>query len=514
MFDLIFKSSVSLSFELNNKDIYFSKENYDVFLNGEKTLTNVKTNVFSLFNLKPNTTYEVKVGNFNLEVSTDKVTSILNVLDFNAKPDGKTDTTFALQAAINTAPSGSLIVIPEGVYYTRPLFLKSDLTIELQKGAILLGETERQHYPILPAQITYEDGRILELSSWEGTPAPTFASIITGIEANNVKIVGEGIVDANAQNSDWWVDAKTQRGGAWRPKGIFLSNCNNIGLHGITVKNTPSWNLHPYFSNNLDFIDLKIESPKDSPNTDGCDPESCDVVNVIGTHFSVGDDCIAIKSGKFEMGMKYQKPTNKMTIRNCYMEHGHGAVVLGSEMSGGVTNLEVTQCYFSHTDRGLRIKTRRGRGKHAVIDGVVFDNIYMDEVSAPLVINMYYYCDPDGKTEYVWSKDKLPVDDRTPYLGSFTFKNIKAVNSHGAAGFFYGLPEQPIDSITIENVDIHFREDAEEFIPAMMSFQGPQKKEGLQFRHVNNVVLKNVKLTNVEGEPTVFENVLNFIEKV
>src|SRR5690554_2131916 len=134
MFDLIFKSSVSLSFELNNKDIYFAKEKYNVFVNGEKTLTNVNTNVFSLFNLTPNTTYVIEVNSHKLEITTDSVTSTVNVLDFNAKPDGITDTTFALQAAINTAPSGSLIIIPEGTYYTRPLFLRSDLTIELKKG--------------------------------------------------------------------------------------------------------------------------------------------------------------------------------------------------------------------------------------------------------------------------------------------------------------------------------------------------------------------------------------------
>ena len=119
------------------------------------------------------------------------------------------------------------------------------------------------------------------------------------------------------------------RGGAWRPKGVFLSHCTHIGLQGITVKNTPSWNIHPYFSSHLDFIDIKLESPSDSPNTDGCDPESSDHVNLIGIKFSVGDDCIAIKSGKYEMGMKYRKPTEKMIVRNCFMEHGHGAVVLG-----------------------------------------------------------------------------------------------------------------------------------------------------------------------------------------
>jgi len=302
------------------------------------------------------------------------------------------------------------------------------------------------------------------------------------------------------------------RGGAWRPKGVFLSNSKHIGMQGVTVTNTPSWNLHPYFSSYIDFIDMKIISPKDSPNTDGCDPESCDYVNVIGVDFSVGDDCIAIKSGKFEMGMKYQKPTSNMTVRNCMMAYGHGAVVLGSEMSGGIKDLSVTQCYFKQTDRGLRIKTRRGRGKSGIIDGITFENIIMEDVLTPLVMNMYYFCDDDGKTPYVYSKDVHPVDDRTPYLGSFTFKHMTCMNVHAAAGFFYGLPEQPIESITLEDITFTYAENPTPEFPAMMSYIDKMKGEGLQFRFVNRVKLKDVKVVKPIGQSLVIENVKEFEE--
>ena len=134
--------------------------------------------------------------------------------------------------------------------------------------------------------------------------------------------------------------------------------------------NSPAWTIHPYFSKNVRFLDLYIKNHKYSHNTDGCDPESCDGVDIIGVRFSVGDDCIAIKAGKIYMGMKYQTPCKNLTIRNCYMKDGHGGVVLGSEMSGGIKDLTVERCIFEGTDRGLRIKTRRGRGKYAIIDGV------------------------------------------------------------------------------------------------------------------------------------------------
>lgn len=512
MFEVIFISSRSVTAELLNNDIYYANKTYDVYLDQTLVLRDVKTNVFSLYNLKPNQTYTLNIDGFVVSFKTESESAYLNVKDFGAVGDGIHDDTMAIQTAITACPKGGLIHIPVGKYLVKPLFLKSHVTIELDKGAVILGHTDRNKYPILPAQIIKMDGSILELSSWEGNSAPTFASIITGIEVENVKIIGEGIIDEQSDKSDWWINHKVMRGGAWRPKGVFLSNSKHIGLQGITVTNTPSWNLHPYFSSYIDFIDLKLISPKDSPNTDGCNPESCDHVRVIGVNFSVGDDCIAIKSGKFEMGMKYRKPTSDMLVRNCMMAYGHGAVVLGSEMSGGVKNLSVSKCYFKQTDRGLRIKTRRGRGESAQIDGITFENIYMEDVLTPLVMNMYYFCDDDGKTEYVYSKNKLPLDSRTPYLGSFTFKNMVCKNVHVAAGFFYGLPEQPIESITLENITFDYAKDPTPDVPAMMSFLDMMKGEGLQFRFVNHVKLKNVKVNQPLGNPLILENVIDFSE--
>ena len=131
---------------------------------------------------------------------------------------------------------------------------------------------------------------------------------------------------------------------------------------GVTVKNSPSWTIHPYFCENMKFLALEILNPKDSHNTDGLDPESCCHVELAGIHFSVGDDCIAIKSGKIDMGKTYKTPCEDILIRQCSMNDGHGSVVLGSEIGAGVRHLTVKDCIFNGTDRGLRIKTRRGRG--------------------------------------------------------------------------------------------------------------------------------------------------------
>ena len=506
MFTLIFKSSRSMTFELNNKDIYYAKQAFDVKLNGEMALKDVKTNVFSIYGLLPNQSYEVEVFGDKKTFTTDVESVSLNVLDFNAIGDSKTNDTKAIQMAILAAPKGARVFIPEGTYLVGPIFLKSDITIELAKGATLRYLTDRNEYPMMPARYEKHDGSIYELASWEGVPAKQYASMITGINVSNVKIIGEGVFDGNAQNSDWWVNHKVMRG-AWRPNGLFLVHSEKVGFQGVTIKNTPSWNLHPYFSNELDFIDIKIESPKDSPNTDGCDPESCKDVNIIGVDFSVGDDCIALKSGKYEMGRLYKQPCENVNIRNCMMKYGHGAVVLGSEMSGGMKDIKVSQCYFLDTDRGLRIKTRRGRGKDAVIDGIEFENIYMKGVLTPLVMNMYYYCDDDGKTEYVWSKETLPVDERTPYLGSFKFKDMVCEDAHVAAGFFYGLPEQTIKSIELENIKVSFTDKPVAGIPAMMSYLDPMTNKGFYFNQVDEVKISNVTIEGHQGESFEFHNV-------
>ncbi len=495
-------TSRTVTLEMQNFDIVTTKD-YELYVNGD-LYKKSNLNVVSIFDLNPDTEYEILVKSSN-EESKDVIKTLfesvyLNVKRFNAKGDGKTNDTNALQAAILACPDNGRVYIPEGDYYTSALFLRSNITIELAKGARLVGDIDRNHYPVLPGMTyTSDEKDEYNLGSWEGNPLDCFASIITGINVENINIIGEGIIDGNANNSDWWVDVRTRRI-AWRPRGVFLNKCKNVTLQGVTVTNTPSWNLHPYFSENLKFIDLKIINPKNSPNTDGCDPESCKNVDIIGVNFSVGDDCIAIKSGKIFMGRKYKKPSELFNIRNCSMNFGHGAIVLGSEMSGGIKNITVSQCLFNQTDRGLRIKTRRGRGKDAIIDGITFENIKMTKVLTPLVINMFYYCDPDGHTEYVYSKEKLPVDDRTPYLGKFVFKDIDCEDVNVAAGTFFGLPEQPIDSITIDNVSFHYAENPIADKPAMMDGLDAMSGRGIILSYVNEVNIKNVSFTGLKNE--------------
>lgn len=492
---VLFVSPVSVTIELENDEIYYSQTSYDVFVNDSVYLKGMNTNVFSLFDLQPETIYKISVLNENIFIKTDSCNRIIR--DYSLVKDASVDVTKQIQAMIDNAQPGDMIVLDEGRYLVTSLMLKSDMTLYLRSGAKLIASIDENDYDEFEGEIPTKDGDVTQLGTWEGSPFKMKKSIINGIEVHNVKIVGEGMINGRADESTWWINHREKPYA--RPHLIFLVRCRDVVVQGIKLKNSPQWTVHPYFSERVSFYSLTLENPKVSPNTDGINPQCCNNVNIIGVHFSVGDDCIAIKSGKMYIGKKYRTPCQNITIRNCLMQYGHGAVVLGSEMSGGIKDLNVERCIFDQTDRGLRIKTRRGRGDTAIIDGVAFSKILMKNVLTPLVINMFYFCDPDGKTEYVWSKEKLPVDDRTPFLGKFTFKDIEAIDTEYAAGYFYGLPEMPVEEINIENVHITFKDDAGKGTPAMMSFAEECSRKGFVFKNVKRVRMSNIRMENQIG---------------
>ncbi|MCR5476746.1 MAG: glycoside hydrolase family 28 protein [Lachnospiraceae bacterium] len=502
---LLMKSARSAVLELSDGGIYYTKEPYRVFL-GEREWVRTDTVVTSLFGLSPDTEYVVRIltesgeETADLTFSTDPEFVTLNVREFGAKGDGVSDDTEFLQAAICACPAGSRVLVPAGTYRIRSLFLKSGLRMELAKGATLAADPDRTHYPVFPGLIqSYDETEEYNLGTWEGNPLPMFAGIITGLYVEDVILYGEGCIDGCATKENWWRDPK-KKNIAFRPRLVFLSHCNKVTLQGLTCKNSPAWTLHPYFSTDLGFYSLTVENPSDSPNTDGLDPESCSDVVIEGVRFSLGDDCIAVKSGKIYMGRKFRQPSENILIRQCLMENGHGAVTIGSEMAGGVRNLKVEECIFRCTDRGLRIKTRRGRGKDAVLDDISFWRIDMDHVMTPFVVNAFYFCDPDGKTHYVQSREEMPVDERTPEIRRLAFEEIKASNCHVAAAFFDGLPERKIEEIIMRDVEVSFAQDAVSGVPAMSEGVEPCKKRGLFARNVAKLTLKNVQITGAQGE--------------
>ncbi len=502
---LVMRTSRSAVFELNDGGTYETKEEYRLFLDQEEVKT-VDTVIASVFDLKPDTEYLLEVKNKegqtvgNLPFRTEEEFVTINVKELGAAGDGVSDDTKFIQAAIMACPEKSRVLIPKGKYKITSLFLKSGINLEIAKGAELQAETDRSCFVKFPGMIeSYDEQDEYNLGTWEGNPLPMFAGILTGIGVFDVKLYGEGVINGCASKDNWWHNPKVMNG-AFRPRMLFLNHCQRIQVQGLTFCNSPAWVIHPYFSNDLLFSDLEIRNPQQSPNTDGLDPESCRNVEILGVHFSLGDDCIAVKSGKIYMGKKYKTPSENIHISHCLMEDGHGAVTVGSEISAGVRNMTVEKCRFLHTDRGLRIKTRRGRGEDAVLDEIVFRDIEMDHVMTPFTANAFYFCDPDGRTEYVQSRESYPVDDRTPGMKRFLFENIHAVNCHVAAAYFEGLPEQKIERIEMRNCSLSFAEEAKADVPIMSNGVEMCSKKGLHATNVKHLILDHVVIEGNVGE--------------
>lgn len=506
----------SAVFELENGLCYRPAQPFAVLLDGQEVYSACNTNVFSLYSLLPGKLYhvEVRAGSetLALDFATEMESFFVDASRYGLVPDGVTDNTGKLQAALSTCPPGGTVYVPAGRYRTASLFLKSHTTLYLEKDAVLLGDNDRTHYPILPGVLPCEN-EVDEyyLTGWEGNPLSSFASLINVTQAEDVVITGEGTLDADAQHGDWWVNPK-KKNIAWRPRTVSITDSQNVVLHGVTVQNSYSWTVHPMFVTDLDLLDFRIRNDAHSPNTDGIDPESCVNTRIIGADIHVGDDCIAMKASKVFLGMKLKKSCKHTVIRNCLLDRGHGGIVIGSEMSGGVKDMVVTQCLMDHTDRGLRVKTRRGRGNTAVIDGLVFRNVEMQGVKAPFVINMFYFCDPDGHSDFVQSREALPVDEYTPKLGSLTMEDIRATDAEYAGCYFDGLPEMPIERVSMRNVTIRFAENAQAGQAAMADGRPLVKKLAIYAENVKKIDLHNVTIEGYEGERLQLANVGSFEE--
>lgn len=494
---LLSATSRTAVFELNDTAGPNLAAALPLYLNERPYGTTAKT-VFSIDNLQPENRFTLRVGDRpSVTFETAPETAALDIRRFGARSGDDVNNTAALTAAIAACPKGGTIIVPPGLWMSGPLFLKSDITIYLERGAILRAPALRENYPILPGRIAgrWED---LRWGSWEGNAEDCFAALITGLGVENVAITGTGVIDGNAAAGDWWQQPKEKKR-AWRPRTIFLNQCTNIVLQGLTIVNSPSWTLHPLACSKVRCYDLAIENPGDSPNTDGLNPESCKDVEIVGARFSVGDDCIAIKSGRLTRNAPKHSPCERIIIRRCRMAYGHGAVVIGSEMSGGVKDVTISHCLFQSTDRGLRIKTRRGRGKDGIIEEIHLHHVVMEDVADPLVINCFYNCDVDGGSDYVQNKNALAVDDRTPEVRDIRFEQVSARGVAHAAGFVWGLAERPIKGLVLRDIKVDFSADAQPAPPAMADDVPPLRHSGFILINVSTPVIENVRAPHVDG---------------
>lgn len=410
--------------------------------------------------------------------------TIFNVRDHGAMGNGQALDSPAIQSAIDacSAQGGGTVYLPAGQYLTGSLFLRNDICLHLDSGATILGSENPDDYPIIH-------------SRWEGKHQDTYAPLIAGQNLSNISVTGRGTI--NGCGTKWWQAKKDGTLAHPRPRLISFSNCTNVLIEGITAINSPSWTINPVHCQNVNIHGVTIINPADSPNTDGINPDSCRLVRISDCHVSVGDDCITIKSGTEHEHPDRYAPCRDITITNCTLERGHGGVVIGSEMSGGVKNVVISNCVFIGTDRGIRIKSRRGRG--GSIEDIRVSNLIMDGVLCPFTMNLYYHIGVRGNTD-VSDKNPRSVDGTTPRLRRIHFSHITAREVKHAAGFLYGLAEMPLEDISFTDISISISAKADSGYPEMADDIPSMSQAGFFIRNARRLRLENVAVSGQVGQ--------------
>ncbi len=351
---------------------------------------------------------------------------------YGAKGDGATKDTAAIQKAIDVCASqgGGTVALSAGTYVSAPIVLKSNITFELEKGATLLGSPDHADYP--------EKTEFHE---------PDVQPLVSAIDAENLTITGEGTIDGNG--ASWWEEARKIRdhgvlGNHPRPKLIILDHCKHVRVEGITIQNSPMWQLVPYYTDDIVVRNVHILAPQHSPNTDAIDPFSTSHMTIDHVYSDVGDDNVAIKSGAINSPGP-DSPSHDITIKDCTFMHGHG-LSIGSEIAGGAYNITAERIHFDGTDNGIRVKANRDRGND--VSHLVFRDITMKDVKNALIISEYYpkVMPPDDNTAQ-------PVGRLTPHFHDIVLENIQATGSE-TAGAIVGLPESPVKDVVLRNVEI------------------------------------------------------------
>ena len=445
----------------------------------------------------------------------------VDLTDFGGNGNGIDLNTDAFASAIDFLASkgGGHLNVPAGIWFTGPITLKSGIDLHLDANAVILFSTDRDLYPII--------GTV-----FEGLDTRRCESPVNADGAHDISITGAGVIDGNgdawrAVKKDkltsaqwknllalggvvygdvWYPDEGFVRGQSiadmnvprgdlseaeWngiksflRPVMVSLRNCENVLLEGCTYQNSPCWNIHPLMCRNLIVKDVTIRNPWYSQNGDGIDIDSCENVIMVGSNLDCGDDGICVKSGKDEDGRRRARPCRNLIVDNCTVYHGHGGFTVGSEMSGGVENVKVSNCRFLGTDVGLRFKSRRGRG--GVVSNIFIDHIYMKDIVAEALLFDLYYGGKSAVEVMAEGGEPVeeaaqPVDETTPCFRDIRISDI-VCNGAARAMFFNGIPEMPVKGVEIDRCTI-------------------TSTVGVQLCWAEDVTMKNTVIAPKTGEP-------------
>ncbi|MGA7238593.1 MAG: glycoside hydrolase family 28 protein [Bryobacteraceae bacterium] len=374
---------------------------------------------------------------------------VFNILDYGARNDGSASATGAIRSAIEAAKAvgGGTVFVPAGKYITGPIQLISNLTLNIDSGA------------------TMEVQATSELPFWkgrsEGTDATTLMPLISGANLENVAITGRGTIITS--QAEWrkllppgdgragWTDvlrrlnlkqpvpAEDYQKAAPFLVHVFVgfTESKNILIDGIHILGAPGWTVHILYSEKVIIRNVNIETV-DIPGRDGIDIDSSRDVIISNCFLDTGDDDICLKSGKDADGRRVNRPTENVTITNCVMHRGHGAVAIGSETSGSIRNVTASNIVCQGTEKGVRIKSARGRG--AIMENFRFSNWTMENVGTAIHVTGYY---GQGGPE--------PVSERTPIVRDIGISNMTIKNSPVVISV-EGLSELPVSGLRISDV--------------------------------------------------------------
>ena len=449
----------------------------------------------------------------------------VNLKDFGAVNGGYVLNTKAFADAIDmlSKKGGGKLIIPPGIWLTGPIILKSNIELHAQTGALIKFSTDKSLYPIIQ-------------TSFEGLNTWRCISPIYGKNLENIAFTGNGVWDGsgevwrhvkkskltesqwkkfvssggvlNEKKDSWYpsenfmkasigadqnvrLDLKTKEDfeaihDFLRPVLVSIQNSKRVLFDGPVFQNSPAWNIHPLMIEDLIVRNITVRNPWYSQNGDGLDVESCKNVIIENSSFDVGDDAICIKSGKDKDGRERGVACENIIVKNNIVYHGHGGVTVGSEMSGGVKNLHVSNCTFMGTDVGLRFKSTRGRG--GIVENIFISDIYMTDIPSQAISFDLYYGGKSIAETLAEGGNKIstkavPVNEETPQFKNISIKNITIKGAYQAV-FLQGLPEMNLENIEISNLIA-------------------KAEKGFSIIDANGIKINNTKL-DIDN-PTVFE---------
>ena len=468
---------------------------YRVYVNGaihgictatDYTLTGLKSSQeYEVYICTVSKTGAVSPISNSIIASTKPASERFDITAFGAVADSKTLNTEAIQTAIDVCTPGGTVYVPAGVFITGAIFLKSNMTLYVEKGGVLLGSDQPADYPVM----TYR---------WEGREQLCYASLVntkdcTEGRLERITIAGEGTINANgvALFKGEMAEKKGYRG-----RAVCLRNVDYVYLKDITVRQSPAWCVHLIYCNHISANHISIYTKNDEYgkryenifNGDGLNPDSSSDIYIFNSMIASQDDCIAIKSGRDEEGRSVGISSRDIRISNCQFKSGFG-VAIGSEMAGGVSDVRVTDCMFEDVYSIGTVKAPRGRG--AIVENISYENCTLKNYSlehedcewfrGAINIDQFY-----SHIEY--DADRMEeINEGTSIIRNIFFKNIVLDTYAGNAIFMAGLPESPLQNIVLENV----------------SAIG---KYGLKAYNIDALILKNVSVVSRLDEPYHFHN--------